>query len=100
MLLGEPEEVRGLAVHKTEIAGSQTSIVAFVDQHELGARGKLGKASLRQLLPDDAGTIRRKESNIIVRDDSVPRRGNAVQPGGQDEPSPDHGPRMANHAAG
>ena len=97
MLPGEPGEARGLGVHETEVVGSQAAILAFVDQHEIGARGVLGEASLQQLLPDHARRIRREEPEIIVLGDPVPRRGEIVQAGGQHEPSQDDGPRVADH---
>ena len=100
MLLGELGEARGLAVHKTEVVGSQATILAFVNQHEIGARGILGKASLQQLLPDHARRIRREEPKIIVLGDPVPRRGEIVQARGQDEPSQNDGPRVADHETG
>ena len=97
MLLGELGEARGLVVHETEVVGSQATILAFVNQHKIGARGILGKASLQQRVPDHARRIRREEPKIIVLGDPVPRRGEIVQAHGQHEPSQDDGPRVADH---
>jgi hypothetical protein len=47
MLPGEPGEPRGLAVHEAKVVKRQAAILAAVDQHEIGTRGILGKASLQ-----------------------------------------------------
>ena len=82
-------------VYEMEVVGSQATILAFVDQHEIGARGIVGKTSLRESVPDHAGRIRGEEPKIIVFNDGVPRWGKIVYAHGQHEPSQDNASRMA-----
>ena len=91
------EQLRGHIFDEAEILLSHTSMLAFVYQDKLGARGIGGEASFQQVVPDNAQGIGGEEADVIVFGYLLPARCEMVQAGGEDQPGDDHGPGAVDH---